>query len=197
MLDAVDAEARDAVDGLVEGGVGRDGEPVPVRLVDDRVQLLVGELEGVVARHDLDEVRAAADLLADGPAHLVGAARLAADPVRVPPRLDDRRAADLQARAREDTLLDGLLREEVHVVEAEVADHGDPGAQALEHVAGRLEGRDRTGVVHRLARQVVDPVPVEMRVTVDEARHQGAVGLLDRRRRGLGLSCGARLEVGP
>ena len=65
------------------------GQAVAVRLVDHRLQLGVGELERVVAGHDLDEVGAALDLLAHGAAHLVGARGLAADPVGVAAGLDD------------------------------------------------------------------------------------------------------------
>ena len=43
-----------------------------MRLVDDRIELLVGELEQVVTTHDLDQVCTAADLLAHSRPHLVG-----------------------------------------------------------------------------------------------------------------------------
>ena len=80
-----------------------------MRLVDDRRQFLVGEFERVVAGHDLDEIGAAAHLLAHGAAHLVGAAGLAAAPVGVPAGLDDRLAADEQPRPGENALRDRLL----------------------------------------------------------------------------------------
>ena len=90
MLDHVDTELGATPDAGVEGRMGGQGQAVAMRLVDDRRQLLVGELERVVAGHDLDEIGAAAHLLAHGAAHLVGAARLAAAPVGVPTGLDDR-----------------------------------------------------------------------------------------------------------
>ena len=73
MLDAVHAELGHARDAGVVGGVGGDRQAVAVGLVDDRLQLLVGELERVVAGHDLDQIGAALHLLAHGAAHLVGA----------------------------------------------------------------------------------------------------------------------------
>ena len=113
MLDAVDAKLGDTGDAVVVGGVRGDGQAVAVALVDDRGQFLVGELQRVVAGHDLDQVGAAAHLLAHGAAHLVGAARLAAAPVGVPAGLDDRLAADEQARSGKDALFDRLLGKEV------------------------------------------------------------------------------------
>ena len=86
MLDRVDA-GLDRDLGAVEAlGVG--GHPVAhaVGLVDDRRDLLAGHLRGVgileldrarAGGHDLDEVGAAPELLADGAAHVVGAVGLA------------------------------------------------------------------------------------------------------------------------
>ena len=112
MLDHVDAVLEDAADAVLVGRVGGDRQPVPVGLVDDRVELLVGELEPVVAAHDLDQVGAVADLVAHGATHLVRPRRLAAAPVGVAAGLDDRLAADPQLRPVEDALRDRLLREE-------------------------------------------------------------------------------------
>ena len=154
------------------------GSPLRCALVDHGAQLFVGELERVVAGHDLDQVGAAAHLLAHGAAHLVGAAGLAAAPVGVAAGLDDGLAADEQARAGEDALGHGLLGKEVGLVHAQVAHGGDAGAQADEHVAGGLVGADLGRVVHRLPRQVVDAVPGEMGVAVDQPGQDGAAGRL-------------------
>ena len=63
-------------------GVRGDPQPAPVRLVDDRAQLLVGVVlgaGGAGVRHDaagaahLDQLRAVLDLVPDGLAHLVDA----------------------------------------------------------------------------------------------------------------------------
>ena len=80
-----------------------------MRLVDHGLELFIGELEGVVARHDLDEVGATLNLFTYRSAHLVGSACFPTHPVRVATGLDDCRAAHLQSRARNDALLDGLL----------------------------------------------------------------------------------------
>ena len=67
-------------------GVGGYADPQPVGLVDDRVQLLGGHLRrlGILdqhraraGRHQLDEVGAAAQLLAHRLAHVLGAVGLA------------------------------------------------------------------------------------------------------------------------
>jgi hypothetical protein len=55
VLDAVDAELGHAADAGVEGGVRGDRDAVAVGLVDDGLELGVGELDPVVARHDLDQ----------------------------------------------------------------------------------------------------------------------------------------------
>ena len=117
-------------DAGVEGRMRGQGETVAMRLVDDRRQLLVGEFERVVARHDLDEIGAAAHLLAHRAAHLVGAARLAAAPIGMPAGLDDRLAADQQPRPGENALRDRLLGEEVGLVHAQVAEGRDARPQS-------------------------------------------------------------------
>ena len=122
VLDRVDAVLEHPANARVEGRVRRDPQPVTVSLVDDRVELFVRELERVVAAHDLDQVGAAANLLAHRTTHLVGARRLAATPVRVAAGLHDRLSADEQLRPLEDALGDRLLREEAGLVHAQVAD---------------------------------------------------------------------------
>ena len=118
MFDAVDAEIGHPLDAVVVGGMCRDRQLVAVAFVDHRLQLLVGEFQRVVASHDLDQVGTAAHLFAHRAAHLVGTRRLAADPVGVATGLDDRVAADLQAGAGKDALLDRLLGIKVQVVKA-------------------------------------------------------------------------------
>ena len=178
MLDTVDAEPGHPLDAGVVCGVGGDGQAVPVGFVDDRVEFLVGELQRVVARHDLDEVCASSHLLPHRTAHLIRPRCFPAYPVGMAAGLDDGRTANLQARPGEHALLHRLFREQVHVVEAQVPHHSDAGPQALQHVAGSFEGGDGAGVVHGLAGQVVDSVPVEMGVAVDQPGHDGAPRLL-------------------
>ncbi len=43
-------------DAGVVGGVGGDGQAVAVGLVNEGVQLVVGEFQRVVARHNLDQI---------------------------------------------------------------------------------------------------------------------------------------------
>jgi hypothetical protein len=168
VFDHVDPELGHAVDAGVEGRVGGDREPVAVALVDHGRELLVGELEAVVAAHDLDQVRAAAHLFAHRAPHLVGAGGLAAAPVGVAAGLHDRLAGDQDPRAGEDALLERLLGEQVAGVHPQVAHERDAGAQRLEHVGRRLVGADLGGVVHRLPREVVDAVPRQVGVRVDQ-----------------------------
>ena len=100
VLDDVDAEFGDALYYRVEGGVGGDGQAVAMGLVNDGAQFGVGEFDGVVAGHDLDEVGAVFDLIAHGPAHLVRSAGFAAAPVGMAAGLHDGFAGDEQAGDR-------------------------------------------------------------------------------------------------
>jgi hypothetical protein len=86
--------------------------------------------------------------------------------------LDDAFTGNEQARAREDALSHGLLCKQVGIVDAEVAHQRDAGAQRLEHVAGGLVGADFRSVVHGLERKLVDAVPAQVTVRLDEARQQ-------------------------
>ena len=133
-----------------------------------------------MAGHDFDEISPSSHLFPDSAPHLIRSAGLPTNPIGVPSRLDDGCSTDLQSWSRKDSLLHRLFGKEVHFVEPEVPDHGDSRTQALEHVSGSFEGRDGAWVVHGLASQIVNPVPVEVRMTVDEPRHEGSTGFLNR-----------------
>ena len=142
-------------------------------LVDDGLELLVGELQEVVAHHDLDEVGPVLDLVAHGAPHLVGAGGLPAAPVGMAAGLDDRLGDNQQARAREHPLFHRLLGEGPAPVHPQVAHQGDSRSQAGEHVGGRLVGADLGRVSERLGGQVVDAVPGQVRVAVDQPGQDG------------------------
>ena len=169
VLHGVDSEIHGPLDRGVEGGVRGDGQPAPVRLVDDGLEFLIGELQQVVAHHDLDQVGAGLHLLPHGAPHLVRPGGLAAAPVGVAAGLHDRLGADQQARAREHPLLHRLLGELAAPVHPQVAHHRDSAAQVRQHVGRRLVGADLGRVVHRLCGEVVDPVPGQVGVAVDQA----------------------------
>ena len=138
-------------------------------LIDHSFQLGVGELEQIVAAHDLDQVGAAAHLVAHGAAHLIGARSLTAAPVGMAARLYDGLTGDIEARTGEDALLHRLLGREVGLVHAQVAEGGDTGAQRNEHVGGAFVGADFDAVVERLVGQIVDPVPGKVGMVLEQA----------------------------
>src|SRR5215217_922649 len=180
MFDAIDAEFGDAANAGVVGGVSGDGEAIAMGFVDDGFEFGIGEFERVVAGHDLDQIRAALDLVAYRPAHFIGARGLAADPIGVAAGLDDAFAGDEEARAGEEALGDGLLGEEIGIVDAEIAHQRHAGAERFQHVSGGLIGADLRRVVHGLEGQFMDPVPGEVSVRLDQAGHDGlAAGVYD------------------
>lgn len=69
MLHAVDTKLDYACDALIVRGMGGDGQTMAMALVNDRSELFVCELKRVVASHNLDQISAAAHLLAHGAAH--------------------------------------------------------------------------------------------------------------------------------
>ena len=188
VLHDVNAETRDAVDGVVVRGVRRDRQAVAVRFVDDGFQFGIREFQRVVAGHNLDEIRAGPHLFAYGAPHFVRPAGLAAAPIGVAARLHDRLAGNEQARTGKDALLHRLLGVNVGLVHAQIPDRRHPGPQADPHVAGGLVGADLRRVVQRLARQIVNAVPRQMRMAVEQAGQQ-------RPARGLHV-LRARAEVG-
>ena len=179
MLDDVDPELHRAPDRRVEGRVRRDGTLVLMRLVDDRFELGVGELDVVMARHDLDEVGSPHDLLAHRAPHLVGPRRLPAAPVGVSAGLSDGFAADEEPRPRKDALLDRLLREESRLVHAQIADGRRAGLQRVQHVRGALVRAHLGRVMEGLVGEIVDAVPAQVRVGVDDARKNRPLRLDD------------------
>ncbi len=144
-----------------------------MRLVNHGLQFGVGEFQRIVTAHDLDQVGPAAHLFADGPAHLVRPAGLATTPVGVSASLNDRLTGDEQARAGENALFYRLLGEEIGLIHAQVAHQGDPRPQTLEHIGRRLVRADLWRIVHRLPGQVVNAVPGQVRVRVDQAGQEG------------------------
>ena len=138
------------------------------------MQLVVGEFQRVVARHDLDQISPALDLITHGAAHLVGTAGFAADPVGMAAGLDDAFAGHQKARSRKDALRDGLLGKEVGVV-----DTPRSRTKVYSLHAGILACCPRPcrhefpgASIHALLAELVDPVPAEVCVAVHHAGHQ-------------------------
>ena len=123
MLDTIHSEPNDTLNACIVCSVRGDREPVSVCLVYDCGQFIVRELKCVVACHDFDEVGTSLHLLADRSSHLVRPTCFSADPVCMATRLDDCSSANLQSGTGKDSLLDGLLRIEVHIMEAKIPDH--------------------------------------------------------------------------
>ena len=94
VFDHIHAELRHAPDAGIKGRMRSDGQAISMRLVDDRAQLIVGELQQVVATHDLDQIGAALYLVTDRAPHFIGAAGFAAAPKRMAAGLYDRFAGD-------------------------------------------------------------------------------------------------------
>ena len=183
MLQPVDP-GRDTVDDRLERvGVGGDREAVPVRLVDQRHEVVGGELPAVdvgargqeaAGSHHLDDVDAALRVLADGVPH--PALGDPTEEVAVPARRGDRRPR----RHDRGEAGAGLAQAQGEVVAVtEVAHRGDARAQLgggglrhrLQHgvVVARSEGGDR-----------VEPrVEREVHVGVDQAGQQGGVAEIE------------------
>ena len=187
VLDRVDARIHRQLDAGEAFGVRRDAEALPVRFLDDRLDLgprhlsglhrLAGHGEGA-GRHDLDQVGALLDLLAHGLAHLVGSVRLAVHRREQAPAGRGGGydlAAQQQPRAGAQLRADRLaLREQLAAVAAEVARSRDA---AREHGPGC--GRLRVGPYIRLVRKLAagrgrERQAAEVDVGVDQARHDRA-----------------------
>ena len=189
----------DRVDPLEDRELGA-GEPLRVRggpvalamrLLDERRDLLprhlgrIGILQLDAARarrHHLDEVGAAAQLLADRAAHVVGTVGLTVHPGEPPPagrRGGDDRAAGQQTRSAERAVAHRLacLEHDV-VVGTDVADGRDPAAQRLTQV-GREEVGARVGQQRLGARVGLGQLRPDVRVGVDQPGHQRAPVELD------------------
>jgi len=125
------------------------------RRLDAGAQLLLGELfapgldgrgEHAAGGHQLDDVGAGLDLLAGGPAHLVGTIGLASELPSVPARHADQFSTHEHPRPGDQSGLNRLLQTKVDPVPAaHVAHRGDPGHQRLPGESGRLECRRRMG----------------------------------------------------
>ena len=188
--------------------MGGDPEPHPVRLVDDRGDLLAGHLGGFrvlalhrpgAGGHDLDVVGAVADLLADGPAHLprpVGlAVHRAEDPGAGRGRTQDP-AARQDPRPLDEAELDGATQDDrLAVIAADVTDGRDPRP---EHRPGRV-GEDEPAQLARARIVAVERwrraepgasfrVARDVGVRVDQARHQGPTAEIE----GIGWRCAGR-----
>ena len=201
MLDRAHAALQAARDRPRGVGVAGDVQVGRLGLLDGGADLLDGELDAVdpvggrgdaAAEHELDVVRAAADLLARGAAHLGHAV---ADPaahghgvgrlerhapagalVGVAAGLGERLAAEDEARPGEQPLLDGLG--EAPIGAADVA-HG--GEAALEHPAQDAGGVGGDVVGRPLGlRREVGRGGGDVDVAVDQAGHQRAAADVDR-----------------
>ncbi len=155
-----------------------------MRLIGHGRQLRFGQLERIgvfqlvrtgAGRHDLDEIGAGPDLLADRPAHVIGAVGL---PVHVAIETAARRgsrddpAAGQQAGAAERAVahrLPGLLRRQP--LGSGDPDGGDAAAQVRAQV-GLQEMRGGPGQGLLGAPQGLRHVPGSMRVRVGQAGHQ-------------------------
>ena len=196
MLKTVDP-GRDTVDDRLERvGVGGDREAVPVRFVDQRREVVGGELPAVdvgargqeaAGGHHLDHVDAALGVLADGVPH--AALGDAAEEVAVPACRGDGRARGHDRREAGA----GLAQAQGEVVAvAEVAHRGDARAQLgggglrhrLQHgvVVARGEGGD--GVEPRVEREV--------HVGVDQPGEEGGLAEVEHLDLGGGGRCGPR-----
>ena len=164
------------------------GDPVAhaVRLLHERGDLGAGELRRVrvleldrarAGRHDLDEVGAAAQLLADRLADLVrpvGLAVHAVEELAARPGRGHDAPARQQARPPEGAVAHRLARRDDEVVErADVAHRGDAHPQHLAEVRGQ-EVRGSAGPDRLLAFRGRGHAALRVRVGVDEPRHQRA-----------------------
>jgi hypothetical protein len=163
----------------------------PVRLVDQRRDLGPGQLRGVrvlqlhragAGGHDLDEVRAEADLLADRLAHLVRPVGLAVHPVEEPGARGAGRhdpPTGQQPRPAERPVPHGLARgHDVIAVGTDVTHGGDPHPQGLPQPGGEevlSDPRpDRLGAGGRHRRLGED-----VGMGVDQPRHQHPASEVD------------------
>ena len=169
-----------------------DAEALPVRLLDDRLDLGRRHLRGLdglaghgerAGRHDLDQVGALLDLLAHGLAHLVGPVGLAVHRREEAAAGRGRRhdlAAQQQARAGAQLRADRAPQgEQLAAVAAEVARSRDA---ALEHRprGGRLRVGPHVRLVGELAaRRGRQREAAEVDVGVDQARHDRAPAGVD------------------
>ena len=191
--------------------LGVRGNPVaePVRLLDERRDLLAGHLRGIrvleldrarAGRHQLDEVRAVAELLAHGAADVVRAVGLAVHPGEEAParaRRGDDPPAGQQARPAERAEPHRLARLDDRAAEgADVAHGRHPAAQGLGEV-GRDDMRGRAGQQRLGALVRLRQLGLDVRMRVDEPRHQRAPLEVDRRGVAGRRVRGARDELDP
>ena len=193
VLDRVDAGFHREPDAGESLGVGSDAKALPVRLLDDRLELggrHLRWLHGLARhrqrprRHDLDQVGALLDLLAHCLAHLVGPVGLAVHVGEEPAtgrRGGDDLAAQHEARPGAQLRTDrAAQREQLTAVGAEVARGRDA---AGEHRARgiRLTVRAHVRLVRELAaRRGREADAAEVDVRVDQSRQDRAARDVDR-----------------
>jgi hypothetical protein len=178
VLDAVDAGGDAPLDRLHRVGVGRDGQPQPVRLGDDHPYLVDAELAGqhvgrhrhhAAADHHLDHVGTAFGAVPDGPAQVGGAGHLAAHGPAVPADAGDRRAGRHHRRPVRRRVVAVHHRE---TVVAEVAHRGDAGPEVRPQRG--LDGGVQLGggQVGDAVQRVRPGVAAQVHVGVDQPRQQ-------------------------
>ena len=146
MLDRVDPGPQRPPRRLQKRGVTGNPSPGIVRLVDECVQLRLGQfrdVERAVRRH-LDQIGARLDLLADRPPHVVRSVRFARDPGRGLRTMTAGHADDVatgeDARTRHEPLVHRAFRGDPDVaVGADVADRRHSARQRLPEIVGGLE----------------------------------------------------------
>ncbi|MDO8122583.1 hypothetical protein Q6346_14830 [Isoptericola sp. b490] len=193
MLDGADTGLQCRHDAGLAVAVRRDRPLRATRLLDDRAQLLAGELlvdgvvdlaehtarrthldhPGVLAQLETDRAQAVRHAVAQLGGALVRAVvheggQRAAVEVGVAARGAQDRSGAVDRRAVEGPLVDGVR--EVHPVPAQLAHTGEPGLEHVGRGSHRARHEHRVGLLQELAEVQVEDAH-EVHVAVPQARH--------------------------